>query len=108
MSIITRADEQAAVNDATRNLNRLINNSPVLRNLFASNQANYRYYAKKGSKDRYFYTVHKITHCGHPRFVSGVYRFYKTKKVWKPLYQAGHAKKKDAMDRALRLMKVGK
>lgn len=40
---------------------------------------------------------------GKARFVSGIYRYYKTKKVWKPLMQAGHAKRQDAKDRARRL-----
>lgn len=71
--------------------------------------ASYRYYspkkpANKSRKlDRYFYTTSKVTHKGNKRFVSGVYRYNASKEQWVATKKAGHAKKKDAIARALKL-----
>src|SRR3990167_5493981 len=53
----------------------------------------YRYFARDGSKDRYFYTTEKINHNGKPRYVAGIYRYMKTKKVFKLIKSSGFAKK---------------
>jgi len=74
--------------------------------LFGSRQPNYRYYAYDKVGDRYFYTTTKINRNGRPRFVSGIYRYLKTKKQWKLLKEAGHAKRRDADERAERLYKA--
>src|SRR3990167_9589876 len=87
----------------TRSINQMINNSPELRNLFASitpRQANYRYYHHEGSKDRYFYTTTKINHKGHKRFVVGIYRYLKGKKAFKLVKKSGFAKKQRAIETA--------
>lgn len=96
-------NENQAVQNATRALNQMINNDPTLRSLFGSNQASYVYYSHKGSKDEYFYTTQRVKRLGALRYVSGVYRYVKTQKMWKPLKQAGHATKRGAIARAKKL-----
>ena len=80
-------------------LNRMIANDPALSSLFPQS-ANYYYYSRKGSKDEYFYTVNKINHKGHLRYVAGIYRYLKTRKALKLVRSAGFSKKKTAMSRA--------
>src|SRR3990167_6448515 len=53
----------------------------------------YRHYSREGSRDRYFYTTEKINHLGKSRYVAGIYRFYKTKKMWKCIKKVGFAKR---------------
>lgn len=57
----------------------------------------YRYYARAGSKDRYFYTTEKINHKGKPRYVAGIYRYLKSRNVFKMVKSSGFAKKYKAI-----------
>ena len=68
---------------------------------------NYRYYGSPGSKDQYFYTTDKVLHKDRQRYLSGIYRFVKSKQGWKLVKSSvvGHAKKKDATAKALRMAK---
>lgn len=86
-------------------LQKFFNNNPELRAMLPQ-QANYTYWKNKQTQDMYFYTTHRIYRKGKPRFVSGVYRYIKTKKMWRHIKEAGHAKKKDAIARAYRLFKA--
>lgn len=54
-------------------------------------------------KDMYFYTTERVKHKGTKKFVSGIYRYNAKNKGWKALKEAGHAKRRDAAARALRL-----
>ena len=67
--------------------------------------ASYIYFRRPGSEDQYFYTPKKINHKGSLRYVSGIYRYLKSKKVLKLLAStvAGNAKKRDAIIRAQKL-----
>lgn len=92
-------------------INEMINGDPAIRSLFEGltpRQASYRYYSHKGSRDQYFYTTQKINHKGKKRYLSGIYRYLSSKKTWKLIESsvAGHAKKKDAMARALKKWKA--
>ena len=93
--------------EVTKALNEMIMNDPALREIFPS-QPNYRYYINKETKDKYFYTTEKMNRNGKPRYVSGIYRYLKSRRMWKPLAQAGHAKRKDADARALRLFEANR
>ena len=84
----------------SESLNQMVRKSGLLRYF---KQPRYRYFLNRQSRDMYFWTTEKIDRGGKPRFVSGVYRYYKTKKTWKPLMQAGHAKRTGAKDRARKL-----
>lgn len=53
----------------------------------------YRYMTRDGSKDRYFYTTEKINHNGKPRYVAGIYRYLKSRNVFKMVKSSGFAKK---------------
>jgi hypothetical protein len=57
----------------------------------------YRYYGGEGG-DRYFWTTEKINHLGKPRFVAGIYRYYKTKRIWKCIKKVGFAKRYKAKE----------
>jgi hypothetical protein len=65
---------------------------------FVGRRASYRYYGDREPADRYFYTCEKILHKGKPRYVAGIYRYYKTKEQWKMTKKIGFAKKKKAME----------
>src|SRR3990167_2200393 len=62
-----------------------------------SSSPSYRYVARDGSKDRYFYTTKKINHKGKPRYVAGIYRYISSKKQYKLVKSAGFAKKYKAI-----------
>lgn len=65
-------------------------------------EANWKYFADKtNGTDRYFYTTEKVIHKGRPRYVAGIYRYLKTKDVYKLVKQVGFAKKKRAIKWAL-------
>ena len=66
---------------------------------------NYRYYGSPGSKDQYFYTIEKVLHKNRMRYLSGIYRHIKSKEGWKLVKSSvvGHAKKKGAIAKALRM-----
>lgn len=89
--------------DAARNATRILNNA--LREFFPR-QSKYRFFSdKKGN--RYFWTPGKTTHPDKPGrqcYVSGVYRYLKTKKVYVLRQAAGHGKRFKAKERALRLL----
>jgi len=95
-------------NDINSIFNKMINSHPELRMVFGSNQAGYHYYPIKGSKDRYFYTTHKINHKGKPKFVAGIYRYIKSRDLFKLVRSAGCGKKKTAMAKAYQWSKEGK
>ncbi len=69
-----------------------------------SKQARYRYFTDGRSKNMYFWTTHKIGFNSKPRFVSGIYRHFKTKGEWIAKHKVGHARRKAAKARAMRLM----
>jgi hypothetical protein len=56
-------------------------------------QASYRYFARPGSRDRYFYTVEKINHKGSPKYVAGIYRYLSSRNAFKLVKTAGFAKR---------------
>lgn len=58
----------------------------------------WRYYGDRQPADKYFYTTEKINHKGKPRYVAGIYRYYKGKEQWKKVKQVGFAKKKRAIE----------
>lgn len=84
-------------NEVQREMNRIFNDLLGVRK-----QARYKYWEDNWG-NMFFYTVKKILHKGKAKYVSGIYRYYKTKKMWKPMYKAGHGKKKKAKERAYRL-----
>lgn len=73
----------------------------------------YRYFYSKNTtnksraKDRYFWTIPKNNYKGQERYLSGVYRYSATTNSWKAKLVVGHAKRKDAKTRALKLNKEG-
>ena len=72
-------------------------------NRFLQRSPNYRYFKIKGSLDRPFWTIEHINHNGHKRFASGIYRFIKSKQLYRLTNEKYHAKRKDAKARALKL-----
>lgn len=87
-------------------ITRIFNDIPEVRAMLENitpSQVSYRYYSKKGSKDRFFWTTKKINHKGNPRYVSGIYRYLKSKNMFKLVNTAGFAKKKKAKVRSLKL-----
>lgn len=100
---------------ATINLNEVRNifielakDDPSLLNLFTTSPA-YRFYYHKGHRNngnRYFWTTDPVQHNEKPRYVSGIYRYIKTKKSLKLTSEHYHAKRKDAKARALKLWKA--
>lgn len=75
---------------------------------FLPREARWRYYGPRGALGKrhpatvYFYTTEKV----QGRFQSGVYRYLKTKKLWKPTLLHRHALKRNAMARAEKLWTV--
>lgn len=67
--------------------------------LFGTVAPKYKFW-KSESGDRYFYTTEKINQKGKPRYVAGVYRYLKTRKVYKLVKKSGFAKKYKAKERA--------
>lgn len=63
----------------------------------------YRFYRNKETGDRYFYTTEKINHKGKPRYVAGIYRYLKTRKVLKMVKKVGFAKRYKAKNKAYSL-----
>lgn len=95
------------MNNITRIVNQAIaeqaNADPEFKrmlNVAFPRSPSYRYMTREGSKDRYFWTTEKINHKGSPRYVAGVYRYLKVKKVFKLVKQSGFARKYKAVDRA--------
>jgi hypothetical protein len=93
-------DSQEQMANLNAMLNRVLSQSPEFSRFF-TRQANYTYYEDRATKDRYFWTAQKINHKGHPRYVAGIYRFLKSKKVLKLVKKVGFAKKKRAIAWAL-------
>ena len=105
--VISEAERQAAIK-ANEQVNKIfrhiVESDPTLRELFTvRSSARYRYYTKKGSKNKYFYTVGQCNHNRKLRYVSGVYRHIKSKKIFKLTQTKGHAHKRDAIKRAQQL-----
>ena len=70
---------------------------------FLRRQPSYRYFHIKGSQDEYFWTTEPVKHNGHKRFASGIYKFIKSKQLFRLTKEKYHAKRKDAKARALEL-----
>ena len=70
---------------------------------FLSVSPTYRYFYRRGSKDRYFWTTQTVQHNGKPRYVSGIYKYLKTFNALKLTQRHHHAKRADAKARALEL-----
>ncbi len=68
-------------------------------------QAGYTFWSNPHN-DRFFYTTEKVRHRGKARYLSGVYRYVKSRKGWKLLYEAGNLYKRNAMDRAYKLLQA--
>jgi hypothetical protein len=68
--------------------------------LFGYSEPRYRYYPRAGSKDRYFYTCEKINHKGKSKYVAGIYRYIKSRDLFKLVRKSGFAKKKRAKETA--------
>lgn len=90
--------------DIMNEVAKVINDIPELKQFYSSPR--FRYYTNKKTKDQFFYTVEKINHNGKPRYVAGIYRYLKTRKVYKMTGEVGFAKKKDAMARAYKFYKA--
>ena len=86
------------------NLTKALNTLAEKEGLFASSPS-YMYFTRSRSLDKYFHTIKKINHNGAMRYVSGIYRYLKSKKQWRLLRSslAGNAKKKDAIARARKM-----
>ena len=71
----------------------------------------WRYYGKRWAlgwdpSNLYFYTTQTVGR--PPRYMSGVYRYIKTRGLWVARQERGHAKRKDAKARALKLYTASK
>jgi hypothetical protein len=103
---ISEEERQAAIKaneQCNKMFRHIVESDPTLRALFTVSKPRhyqYRYYTKKGSKDKYFYTVEKVNHDGKARYVSGVYKYISSKKQFKLIQTKGHAHKRDAIKRA--------
>jgi len=74
----------------------------------------YRYFYSKNTtnksraKDKYFWTIPKNDYNGKEQYLSGVYRYNATTKTWTAKRVVGHAQRKNAKARALKLNKEDK
>ena len=94
--------EQRIAQETANIINRLALEDPCWQQ-FLRRQPSYRYFHIKGSDDRFFWTTEPLKQNGKKRFASGVYRFVKTKQLYKLASTRYHAKRKDAKARALAL-----
>jgi len=94
--------EQKIVNEAIDIFNRLAQDDPSW-GRFLSVSPSYRYFHRRGSKDRYFWTTQTVQHNGKSRYVSGIYKYLKTPNALKLTQRHHHAKRADAKARALEL-----
>ena len=62
-----------------------------------------RYAYWEVGKDRYFWTIEPVVHEGKKRFVSGIYRYIKSKNAFKLTRERYHKRRKDAKARAWQL-----
>lgn len=95
--------EQASLDQVNETLCRMFDENPNLAAMLPRD-ARWRYYGSRGALTTrpatiYFYTSEKV----QSRYVSGVYCYIKTRKVWRKRQVKRHAKKKAAMARALSL-----
>lgn len=89
-----------------KEINKRLMKVPEVRRMMEAimpRQASYRYYTRSGSKDRYFYTTKKINHKNNPRYVAGIYRYIKTKNIFKMVKRVGFAKKYKAINWAVKM-----
>jgi hypothetical protein len=89
--------------DVWRTISDIADHNPDIAALFPRS-ARWRYYGPRGALGRkpadiYFYTTDRL----NARYQSGIYRYLKTRKVWKATDVRKHAKRKDAKQRALKL-----
>jgi len=91
-----------AQKDLAETINRLAQDGPTW-NRFLTRMPRYRYFYIKGCKDEFFWTTETVRHNGKPRYVSGIYRYIKTRKTLKLTNERYHAKRQDAKARALKL-----
>jgi hypothetical protein len=79
---------------------------------FMPRSPSYRYYIKKDSKDRFFWTTEPLTirkgDAVRKRWASGVYKYKKGKKMWVLRSKCLHATRKGAKLRADRLLESSK
>jgi protein associated with RNAse G/E len=96
-----------AAQETANIINRLAQDDPTW-NRFLTRTPAYRYFHIKGSENQYFWTTEPVKHNGHKRFVSGIYRFIKSKNQLKLTDERYHSKRKDAKARALALYNQAK
>ena len=94
--------EQRIAQETTNIINRLALEDPSWRQ-FLRRQPNYRYFPIKGNNDQFFWTTEPIKHNGRKRFASGIYKFVKTRSLFRLTNVHYHARRKDAKARALSL-----
>lgn len=82
-------------------MHEALRENPEVVRAIAAMQPRYRYYIRKSTGDRYFWTTEKANHNGKPRFIAGIYRWYKTKKQFKLVRSVGFAKRYKAKQWAL-------
>lgn len=70
---------------------------------FFKRQPAYRYFTIKGSNNQPFWTTEPLNHNGHKRFASGIYKYIKSKNMFRLTNAKYHTKRKDAKERALKL-----
>ena len=91
----------------------IIQAEPSLASLFPR-QARWRWYGPAGALGSnrpasvYFFTTETLKHAGHDRYVSGKYRYIKSRKLWEKTGLRYHAKRKDAHARAASLWQATK
>jgi hypothetical protein len=75
---------------------------------FCTRAPSYRYFHRRGEAigDQFFWTTETVVRNGKPRYASGVYRYVKSKKLWRLARESYHALRKDAKARALELYKA--
>ncbi len=77
-------------------MTQALNEHPEVKRMLASimpRSPRYRYLAREGSKDRYFWTTEKINHNGKPKWVAGIYRHLKSRNAFKLVKRAGFARR---------------
>lgn len=106
--MITETDEKK-LNTFMSSLNKVANE--VLNKEYSQNtpKNSFYYYSDEQTKNKYFYTTSKrLKNKDSKRigYISGVYVYLKSKKHFKARAKKTHAKKKDAIARALMLSKT--
>jgi len=101
--------EKERLNNISKFLNKKLN--PLLNEIMQEEigfKNSFYYYSDTKTKNKYFYTTSKKFKNKDSKrkgYISGVYVYLKSKKIFKARYKKSHAKKKDAIKRALELSK---